>query len=297
MSTPRIHFNWGYHDGVAAAKSGRSFHAIDKNKNIGLAYVAGYKVGFNDYKIGNQTDDSQPAWLQYQQGKTTGYRKNPRRESSIHSSQRRQFTEGVATAKVSARKNEYGEYVVKLWIDGEYQTEADYFTDDLDDAMNTAQSMVRDAAGGYKRNPRRKRYVLPNKAAKQIRREVRKIYGKAATDPRKRRRTLDKALPRHGVTVGQAINVLKKEEAKHYRKNPKEPMNPHERQEADLQDSYTRQMKRLHGADWDKYKLQEYRDKGWHTICTFTNETPESCRRIAMKYHQRHPSKKLRLIR
>ena len=48
----------------------------------------------------------------------------------------------VATTKRTRRD---GEYRVRLFIDGEYQPGADYFTDDLDDAKATAKSMERDA--------------------------------------------------------------------------------------------------------------------------------------------------------
>ena len=35
------------------------------------------------------------------------------------------------------RKNEYGEYVIKAWCNGKRYEEADYYTDDYDDAVNT----------------------------------------------------------------------------------------------------------------------------------------------------------------
>jgi hypothetical protein len=47
----------------------------------------------------------------------------------------------VRRAYVSKR-NEWGEYRVKLYIDGKYQQNADYFTDDKGDAVQTARAMV-----------------------------------------------------------------------------------------------------------------------------------------------------------
>ena len=38
-----------------------------------------------------------------------------------------------------------GEYRVRLFIDGEYQAGADYFTDDTRDAMDTAAAMIKQA--------------------------------------------------------------------------------------------------------------------------------------------------------
>jgi len=48
---------------------------------------------------------------------------------------------GKMTAKVY-RDSETNEFVVKFYVDGVYQTEADYFTDDKQDAMDTARSQV-----------------------------------------------------------------------------------------------------------------------------------------------------------
>lgn len=74
-STPRIEFNWGFHDGIAAAYRKKSFHSIDNNKVASKYYVAGWKAGFYFFKdIGTAGDDrdSQNAWNQYQT------KKNPR---------------------------------------------------------------------------------------------------------------------------------------------------------------------------------------------------------------------------
>lgn len=48
------------------------------------------------------------------------------------------------TANISRDRNT-GEYVVRLFIDGVHHTPADYFTDDLEDARDTAKAMVEDA--------------------------------------------------------------------------------------------------------------------------------------------------------
>jgi hypothetical protein len=42
------------------------------------------------------------------------------------------------------RKNEYGEWVVRFFVDGEHQTEANYFADDRDDAKGTAHAWKSD---------------------------------------------------------------------------------------------------------------------------------------------------------
>ena len=45
--------------------------------------------------------------------------------------------------KTTIKKNTSdGEYVVKLWIDGVHQPKANYFTDDKEDARETAKDMV-----------------------------------------------------------------------------------------------------------------------------------------------------------
>lgn len=64
----RITFNWGYHDGAAAAKSGRvSYHSIDGNKAAGKNYKAGWRAGFNDFRNGVYSDNSDPAWRDLKQ--------------------------------------------------------------------------------------------------------------------------------------------------------------------------------------------------------------------------------------
>lgn len=45
-------------------------------------------------------------------------------------------------ANVSRRKNEYGEWVVRVWEDGIRNPAADYFTTDKQDAEDTARAMV-----------------------------------------------------------------------------------------------------------------------------------------------------------
>lgn len=46
-------------------------------------------------------------------------------------------------AVVTKRKNEFGEYVVRFYNpDGTRNRDADYFTNDYDDAVNTAKAMV-----------------------------------------------------------------------------------------------------------------------------------------------------------
>lgn len=51
------------------------------------------------------------------------------------------FQFGERIAKVMS-PNEYGEYVVRLYILGHHHTGADYFTDDKADAIGTARLMA-----------------------------------------------------------------------------------------------------------------------------------------------------------
>ena len=44
---------------------------------------------------------------------------------------------------VISRRNEFGEYRVRLYVDGKAVPEADYFTDDKVDAEETAVAMTR----------------------------------------------------------------------------------------------------------------------------------------------------------
>lgn len=68
--TPRIEFNWGFHDGVGAAISKRSYHSIDSNKVAGKHYKAGWRAGFDYFRAnGTAADDrdSGAAWKQYRE--------------------------------------------------------------------------------------------------------------------------------------------------------------------------------------------------------------------------------------
>jgi hypothetical protein len=47
----------------------------------------------------------------------------------------------MLTYKLSTRKNEYGEYVIKAWKDGKRYPDADYHTDDKTDAESTLKLM------------------------------------------------------------------------------------------------------------------------------------------------------------
>jgi|SRR5882672_738528 len=49
---------------------------------------------------------------------------------------------GNARFAVTLRRNEYGEYVARCFEGGQRHTEGDYFTDDEDDAIDTARAMV-----------------------------------------------------------------------------------------------------------------------------------------------------------
>lgn len=45
-------------------------------------------------------------------------------------------------AVVPRSRNEFGEYVVRFYVDGVHQARADYHTDDRDDAIGTAEAFV-----------------------------------------------------------------------------------------------------------------------------------------------------------
>lgn len=54
--------------------------------------------------------------------------------------------------KTTVKKNAWGEYQVRLHIDGVYQKNADYFTDDRKDADDTARCMRENAVRYVKDN-------------------------------------------------------------------------------------------------------------------------------------------------
>ena len=47
----------------------------------------------------------------------------------------------IVFAKV--RKNEYGEYVVKVYVNGKYNEAKSYYTDDKEDAELTREAMIK----------------------------------------------------------------------------------------------------------------------------------------------------------
>lgn len=49
--------------------------------------------------------------------------------------------------RLSKRKNEYGEYVIRGYEDGKRCEDADYFTDDWEDAVNTAKAVAKQRYG------------------------------------------------------------------------------------------------------------------------------------------------------
>lgn len=52
-----------------------------------------------------------------------------------------------AKTKITTKiKKEDDEYIVQLFINGKYQKDADYFTDDKDDAKQTAKAMIKHAS-------------------------------------------------------------------------------------------------------------------------------------------------------
>lgn len=58
----------------------------------------------------------------------------------------------VIIARLSKRKNEYGEYVIKGYVDGERNENYDYFTDDWEDAVGTAKFLAKQNKGELVKN-------------------------------------------------------------------------------------------------------------------------------------------------
>ena len=64
---PRIHFNWGYHDGAGDVRNGRVRLGIPTGELFALpaanrAYCSGYHAGVNDARDGGYAQDSTAAW-------------------------------------------------------------------------------------------------------------------------------------------------------------------------------------------------------------------------------------------
>jgi hypothetical protein len=55
-------------------------------------------------------------------------------------------TDAYVYIKTTIKRNAYGEWVVRLYLDGERQIGADYFASDRDDAVETADRMREEAA-------------------------------------------------------------------------------------------------------------------------------------------------------
>lgn len=58
-------------------------------------------------------------------------------------------SDGKVTVKVY-RDTDWEEFVCKMWVNGAYQSAADYHTDDKGDALSTAKDMARKASGSNK---------------------------------------------------------------------------------------------------------------------------------------------------
>ena len=61
LDSPRIRFNWGFHDAAADVRYGRAVR--DVSHHSCLAYAAGYVKGVAAAQVGEPTDSSEPAWL------------------------------------------------------------------------------------------------------------------------------------------------------------------------------------------------------------------------------------------
>jgi len=59
--TPRISFNWGFHDGALASKLGKPNQWVGV-RHPNVAYKLGYTDGFRSQRDGESTESSQEAW-------------------------------------------------------------------------------------------------------------------------------------------------------------------------------------------------------------------------------------------
>jgi hypothetical protein len=67
LTSARVHFNWGYHDGAHDALNGRRRDGIPQGELFALppadvAYCTGYRAGLADAQDGRYEGDSTAAW-------------------------------------------------------------------------------------------------------------------------------------------------------------------------------------------------------------------------------------------
>lgn len=58
MKSPRIRFNWGYHDGAQTVLR----HWRRHNSHFDKIYFQGYQAGLRDAQSGTYVEDSTQAW-------------------------------------------------------------------------------------------------------------------------------------------------------------------------------------------------------------------------------------------
>jgi hypothetical protein len=67
LNTPRIRFNWGYHDGAFAKERGLlgNGHVADMSAHKDRIYAAGVSAGRADVEHGEYRENSDSAWSAY----------------------------------------------------------------------------------------------------------------------------------------------------------------------------------------------------------------------------------------
>lgn len=103
--------------------------------------------------------------------------------------------ESSKNVKFTIKKNDIGEFVVKVWVNGKYDDNKSYFTDDLQDAKNTLLAMKKEyTEKGYNIlestvTEARKKYGKVNPWAvctKSVGRDDKKKYEKCVKDVKKK---------------------------------------------------------------------------------------------------------------
>lgn len=78
LQSPRIQFNWGYHDAANELSRGRPRKIVDHgpqstaqvSREWGRWYAIGYEAGLTDARCGEYYATSTDAWLHFLDGKT-----------------------------------------------------------------------------------------------------------------------------------------------------------------------------------------------------------------------------------
>ena len=59
LESPRVRFNWGYHDGALEASWGK---VRSMSRHFDKIYAQGYEFGVEDFHEGKDTSNSNDAW-------------------------------------------------------------------------------------------------------------------------------------------------------------------------------------------------------------------------------------------